>query len=86
LTRPRSIEQNIERWFETRTTVPRGPIACANARRRGAWRSCVRAGELVECDPKLVTRAILGAIDWTARWYRPDGPQPVRLVAGGLAD
>src|SRR5262245_10372317 len=33
----------------------------------------VHAGELVECDPTLVARAILGALNWSARWFRPDG-------------
>jgi AcrR family transcriptional regulator len=46
----------------------------------------VREGDLVECDPKLVTRAILGALNWTARWYRPEGPASPSSVATGLAD
>jgi AcrR family transcriptional regulator len=46
----------------------------------------VREGELLECDPKLVTRAILGALNWTARWYRPEGPASPSSVAAGLAD
>jgi len=25
-------------------------------------------------------------MNWTARWYRPDGPQPVGEVAAALAD
>jgi len=33
-----------------------------------------------------VTRAMLGAVNWTARWYRPDGPQGVDEIADGLAD
>ncbi len=37
-------------------------------------------------DPNLVVRAMLGAINWAARWYRPDGPDPVRVVAERLAD
>ena len=38
------------------------------------------------CDPKLVTRAMLGAINWTAGWFRPDGPDPAPKVAGALAE
>lgn len=45
----------------------------------------VRSGEFTPCDPKLVTRAILGAANWTARWFRSDGPQPPAVVAGALA-
>ena len=31
------------------------------------------AGELEARDPKLATFALLGALNWAARWYRPDG-------------
>jgi AcrR family transcriptional regulator len=46
----------------------------------------VRAGEFARCDAKLVTRAMLGAINWSARWFRPEGPRSAAAVAGGLAD
>lgn len=45
----------------------------------------VRRGEFAPCDPALVTRAMLGALNWTARWYRPEGPQPAGEIAEGLA-
>jgi AcrR family transcriptional regulator len=62
--------------------------------KRDAYERAIRAlvaegvarGEFAPCDPALVTRAILGAMNWTARWFRPDGPQPVVEVAAGLAD
>jgi hypothetical protein len=41
----------------------------------------VRTGEFVDCDVTLVVRAILGALNWTARWYRPDGPRAPTDVA-----
>jgi TetR/AcrR family transcriptional regulator len=34
----------------------------------------IRAGEFREVDPKMAVFAILGAINWIARWYRPEGP------------
>jgi AcrR family transcriptional regulator len=46
----------------------------------------VRRGEFTPCDAALVARAILGALNWTVRWYRPDGAQSVAAIAGGLAD
>ena len=46
----------------------------------------VKRGEFVSCDAALVARAILGALNWTARWYRPDGVQSVAAIAEGLAD
>lgn len=32
-----------------------------------------RRGELREADPQVAVFAILGAINWIARWYRPGG-------------
>jgi AcrR family transcriptional regulator len=38
-------------------------------------------GAFAKRDAALVTRAILGAINWTARWYRPDGDKsPAELA------
>jgi len=48
--------------------------------------SGVRDNVFEPCDPKLVTRAMLGAINWTAGWFRPDGPDPAPKVAGALAE
>lgn len=45
----------------------------------------VRSGAFVRCDPTLVTRALLGALNWTARWYRPEGSQPAAAVADAYA-
>lgn len=33
----------------------------------------MRTGEFRAADPKIATFAILGAINWIARWYRPEG-------------
>jgi AcrR family transcriptional regulator len=41
-----------------------------------------RSGEFVRCEPALAARAILGALNWSARWFRPDGP----LTAGEIAE
>lgn len=46
----------------------------------------VKRREFARCDAALVTRAMLGAVNWTARWYRPDGPQGVEEIADGLAE
>ena len=46
----------------------------------------VGRGEFAPCDPALVTRAMLGAVNWTARWYRPDGTQSADEIACSLAD
>jgi hypothetical protein len=33
----------------------------------------VKAGEFRNVDSKLASFAILGAINWISKWYRPDG-------------
>jgi len=52
---------------------------------RGIVNAGVKAGELVAKDATLVTRAILGALNWTARWYRPEGSLSSRKVAAEYA-
>ena len=33
----------------------------------------VSSGEFIECDPALAARAILGALNWSTRWFNPEG-------------
>jgi AcrR family transcriptional regulator len=46
----------------------------------------VRSRAFVPCDPKLVTRALLGALNWTAKWYDPEGETPPAGIADAFAD
>jgi AcrR family transcriptional regulator len=46
----------------------------------------LKAREFAPADPALVTRAMLGAVNWTARWYRHDGAQSVAEIADSLSD
>ena len=46
----------------------------------------VKRGEFTACDAALVARAMLGALNWASRWYRPEGAQSVAAIAEGLAD
>jgi AcrR family transcriptional regulator len=45
----------------------------------------VAAGELVADDPAIVTRAMLGAVTWTATWFRPDGAHQAAEVGDVIA-
>lgn len=45
----------------------------------------IARGEFAPCDAALVTRAMLGAVNWTARWFRPDGAQSAEEVAGNIS-
>lgn len=42
------------------------------------WRDIVQEGieqHLFDCtDPALASRSLLGVMNWTINWYRPDGP------------
>lgn len=37
-------------------------------------------------DPKVATLAILGAVNWTVKWFRPDGGKTAREIGRELAD
>jgi AcrR family transcriptional regulator len=45
-----------------------------------------RTGEFVPCDPALAARAVLGALNWSVRWFNPDGALTAAEVAEGFAD
>jgi AcrR family transcriptional regulator len=42
--------------------------------------SGITAREFQPIDPKLATFAILGAINWIGKWYRPDGDFDARTI------
>jgi len=43
------------------------------------------SGVFPETDPKLVSFAILGAVNWIPRWFRPDGPASSQEIADRFA-
>jgi len=53
---------------------------------RGLVAEGMKRGEFEETDPALVTRAMLGAVNWTARWYRPEGKRSVAEIADSLSE
>ena len=40
----------------------------------------ITSGELVDMEPAVVARAMLGAMNWTVTWFRPDGPETASAV------
>ncbi len=46
----------------------------------------VKAGEFRPVDSKIAVFAILGAINWIARWYRPDGAVKAPQLGEQFAD
>ena len=45
----------------------------------------VRRGQLVDLDPAIVTRAMLGAMNWTVTWFRPEGAASPEVVGDVIA-
>ena len=68
----------------------RGKIVHKRDRYEKALRRLVVAGmgdgTVEPRDAGLVTRAMLGAVNWSARWFRPEGPRSAAMVADALAD
>ena len=46
----------------------------------------IESGEFAALDPTLVTRAVLGALNWTTRWFRPDGRYAAAQIGDAFAD
>lgn len=53
---------------------------------RALVRDGMRDGTFDKRDPALVVRAMLGAVNWSAQWFRPDGGRSAAAVAEGLAE
>jgi AcrR family transcriptional regulator len=46
----------------------------------------IRRGALGAADPVIATRAFLGALNWTAYWFRPEGSDAPQHVADAIAE
>jgi AcrR family transcriptional regulator len=46
----------------------------------------IGCGEFVACDPALVARAMLGALNWTVTWFDPAGPSSAARLAEDTAE
>ncbi len=53
---------------------------------RGLLEEGVARGEFHCPDPAQATRALLGMMNWTITWYRPDGPSTPEEIADQYAD
>jgi TetR/AcrR family transcriptional regulator len=45
----------------------------------------IRTGEFVSCNPALAARAVLGALNWSVRWFNQEGPLTAMEIAEGFA-
>lgn len=53
------------------------------------WRDLIRQGvqdgTLTCSDPSLAARALLGMMNWTITWYRPNGPMSIEQITDQYA-
>ena len=54
------------------------------------WKDVLAGGvqaNLFKCEnPALASRALLGQMNWTLTWYRPDGPLTIEQIADQYSD
>lgn len=53
---------------------------------RGIVDEGVRSGVFVPCDSRLIGFAILGALNWIPRWYKPGGPRTPKEIAAAFSE
>ena len=53
---------------------------------RHVIQSGIRSGAFARSDAKLLSFAILGAVNWIPRWFSPDGPSSSEEIADLFAD
>ncbi|PYU01164.1 MAG: hypothetical protein DMG38_05085 [Acidobacteria bacterium] len=75
------------------SALPAGPQRYLVAKRdryelgvRNLILSGMRGGEFIQGDAALIARAMLGALNWSVQWFRPDGPMTAEEIAESLAD
>ena len=64
-------------------------IVAKRDRYERALRTLVADGanpQVVNGDVAVVTRAMLGALNWATTWFRPEGERTAEAVAGTIAD
>lgn len=54
------------------------------------WRDVINEGvrsKIFECaDVDMAVRALMGVMNWTLTWYRPEGSKSIEQIADGYAD
>jgi AcrR family transcriptional regulator len=75
--------RSLEPQYQARHTPRRD-------RFEGQWRDLINEGQdldVFDCsDPSLASRFVLGVLNWTITWYRPDGKLSPADIAEQFAD
>ena len=53
---------------------------------RGMIEEGMEAGSFRSVDPKLTALSLLGSLNWTALWWRPEGPEALDTVSHHFAE
>lgn len=53
---------------------------------RDVLRQGMESGVFRDGDPKLAALAVLGAVNWTVKWYQPEGELGAEAIGGQFAD
>lgn len=58
---------------EKERTEVRGYKRAIDRQVRGLIQEGIKDGSIIDCDVRLTTFAILGALNWIGQWFQPDG-------------
>lgn len=53
---------------------------------RGLIEEAVADGSIEPTDVKLLAFTLAGALNWPARWHRPDGPLTAEAISATMVD
>ncbi len=75
--------RSLDKKFHTRHVPQRDKF-------EGLWRDVLNEGmrtKVFDCkDTGMAVRALMGVMNWTLTWYRPDGDMSIEKIADGYAD
>jgi TetR/AcrR family transcriptional regulator len=78
------LEENALGPRQSRAIIARRDEA--EKRYRAFVEEGMQDGSVIQCNSKLAVFALLGAINWVPKWYRPEGDWSVELIVESLVD
>ncbi len=78
------LEENALLPSQSRAIIRRRDEA--EGRYRGLIEEGIRDGSITPCNPKLAVFALLGAMNWVPKWYRPDGEWSAEQIVDSLVE
>jgi TetR/AcrR family transcriptional regulator len=78
------LEENALLPAQSRAIIRRRDEA--EKRYRGLIEEGIRDGSVTPCNPKLAVFALMGAMNWVPKWYRPDGEWTAEEIVDSLVE